>query len=54
MLTVTLAFAVVLTTAGGNAFAQKKTAKHAGAKDYEIVKVQSSDREEIEILRKSC
>ncbi|MDD3910936.1 MAG: insulinase family protein [Bacteroidales bacterium] len=38
MLTVALAFAVVLTTAGGNAFAQKKTAKHSGAKDYEIVK----------------
>ncbi len=38
MLTVALAFAVVLTTAGGNAFAQKKATKPAGAKGYEIVK----------------
>ena len=39
MLTVALAFAVVLTTAGGNAFAQKKATKPAGAKGYEIVPV---------------
>jgi hypothetical protein len=38
MLTVALAFAVVLTTAGGNAFAQKKVTRQTGAKGYAILK----------------